>query len=74
MLSLSLTHSLMLHQISYTARTTCLGLVPPEVGQALLHQMIRQPPTDIPTGQSDLGNSSAEVFLSDDSKLCQGDS
>lgn len=42
-------------------RTACLWMIPPMVGWALSHQRSRKCLTDIPTGQSNGGNSSTEM-------------
>lgn len=51
-------------------RAIFLGMVPPTVGWDILHQLTVNifPPTGMCTGQSDLGNSSIEALLTDDSK------
>lgn len=53
-------------------RTSCLRVVLTTVRWVLLQQS-GQPPTDVPTGQSGLNNSSAETWPSHASKLCQVD-
>lgn len=45
--------------------------VPYRDGENPSFQLTRQPPADVPTGQSNLGNFSIVVFLSDDPMLCQ---
>lgn len=55
-------------------KTTRLGMVPPTVDCGLLHHLIIKkapPPIDIPTGQSDLGESSLDALPCGSSRLCQ---
>jgi hypothetical protein len=62
MLLVGLASSLTFNYFLMQRRLTCLGIVLPTVGWALLHQLaIKKIPTDMPTGQSDGGISSAEI-------------
>lgn len=53
----------------FMLRNICIGMWLPTVDMGSLYHLTRQMPTVMPTGLSDVDNSSMEVFLSDDPNL-----
>lgn len=60
---------LMLSLLSYRVQGHCLGLVWLTLDVFLQMTIKTSPPTDIPPGQSVLGNFSVAIFLSGDFRL-----